>query len=145
MQIRSTAVLAGLAAIGIVFLVFTAPGRVGELGSVVRQAMSDGDVLRPPVPFSTGWSVILGWLMGAVGFAAAWVALAFKRPSLGLLLPLPVGAIAAISIPDSQQLGSGLIALVLVAGFVTNRDTGGEQFLDLGVVETGEREVIPRV
>jgi hypothetical protein len=50
-----------------------------------------------------------------VGFAAAWVAIVIKKPSIGLLLPLPVAAIAGISVPDSDQVASGLVVLVLFA------------------------------
>src|SRR2546421_674263 len=69
----------------------------------------------PPVELTAGWQAILGWLLGIVGFAAAWVAVVVKKPSFGLLLPLPVAAIAGISVPDSDQVASGLAVLVLFA------------------------------
>src|SRR5439155_1048132 len=80
-----------------------------------REAAAWGAVLRPPVELTAGWQAILGWLLGIVGFAAAWVAIVIKKPSFGLLLPLPVAAIAGISVPDSHQVASGLVVLVLFA------------------------------
>jgi len=94
------------------------PSGLGEVASVRRlaaQAAASGDVLRPPVELTAGWQAILGWLMGIVGFAAAWVAVVVKKPSIGLLLPLPVAAIAGISVPEADQVASGLVVLVLFA------------------------------
>lgn len=107
-------IVAGLFAIGLVML---APsfGAVARLRSVVVGAAQSGDVLRPPVEFVAGWKAILGWLMGALGFAAAWVAIGLDRPSLALLIPLPMAAFAGISVPDVAQVPSGIAVLVLFA------------------------------
>ncbi|HLF41419.1 MAG TPA: hypothetical protein VI854_08095, partial [Acidimicrobiia bacterium] len=108
-------VVGGLFAIG---LLMVTPSGLGEVASVRRlaaQAAASGDVLRPPVELTAGWQAILGWLMGIVGFAAAWVAVVVKKPSIGLLLPLPVAAIAGISVPEADQVASGLVVLVLFA------------------------------
>ena len=70
-------------------------------------------MLRPPVEFDPGWHAILGWVMAAVGFAAAWLGLEVRRPAMGLVAALPVVGLGAISLPESQQLATGLVALVL--------------------------------
>jgi hypothetical protein len=105
----------GLLVIGPLLVVPSGPDNVIHVWTVVRHATAAGSVLRPPVPFATGWQAILGWLLGTTGFVAAWVAVALRRPALGLLLPLPVAAVAGISVPSSQQGASGIAVLVLFA------------------------------
>ncbi len=107
------AIIGGLFAIGLLMVVPAGPGQVAAVRKLAAQAAASGDVLRPPVELTAGWQAILGWLMGIVGFAAAWLALVVKRPSLGLLLPLPVAAVAGISVPEADQVASGLVVLVL--------------------------------
>jgi hypothetical protein len=108
-------IIGGLFGIGLLMVVPSGLGNVASVGRLASQASSSGDVLRPPVALTAGWQAILGWLLGIVGFAAAWVAIVIKKPSIGLLLPLPVAAIAGISVPDSDQVASGLVVLVLFA------------------------------
>ncbi|MDQ1514689.1 MAG: hypothetical protein QOE80_519 [Actinomycetota bacterium] len=108
-------IVGGLFGIGLLMVVPSGLGNVASVGRLASQASSSGDVLRPPVELTAGWQAILGWLLGIVGFAAAWVAIVVKKPSIGLLLPLPVAAIAGISVPDSDQVASGLVVLVLFA------------------------------
>jgi hypothetical protein len=108
-------IVGGLFGIGLLMVVPSGLGSVASVGRLASQASSSGDVLRPPVELTAGWQAILGWLLGIVGFAAAWVAIVVKKPSIGLLLPLPVAAIAGISVPDSDQVASGLVVLVLFA------------------------------
>lgn len=123
------------AAIFFIGVILTIPaGSVEDvlsLGPFVRDAVSSGDVLRPPVPFELGWRAIVGWLMGGLGFSAAWIAIQLKRPSLGLLCPLPIVAIGAISVPEDAKIVSGLLALLLFAiglGVLSGVELGeGEQ------------------
>ncbi len=111
----NAAVIIGLFSIGLLMVVPAGLGNVASVRKLAAQAAASGDVLRPPVELTAGWQAILGWLMGIVGFAAAWVALVVKKPAIGLLLPLPVAAIAGISVPESDQVASGLVTLVLFA------------------------------
>lgn len=110
------AALVGIFVIGLV-LALSAGGvsAVVGVGALAREAATSGSVLRPPVEFTAGWRAISGWLMGAMGFSAAWVTLELKRPALGLLLPLPLVVIGAISVPDSAKTVSGLVAAGLFA------------------------------
>lgn len=111
----NAAIVGGLFAVGLLMVVPTGLGNVAAVRKLAAQAAASGDVLRPPVELTAGWQAILGWLMGIVGFAAAWVAVVVRRPSIGLLLPLPMAAIAGISVPESDQVASGLAVLVLFA------------------------------
>jgi hypothetical protein len=113
--VSNAVIIGGLFGIGLLMVVPSGLGNVASVGRLASQASSSGDVLRPPVELTAGWQAILGWLLGIVGFAAAWVAIVVKKPSFGLLLPLPVAAIAGISVPDSDQVASGLTVLVLFA------------------------------
>ena len=100
-----------------------------DLGAFVRRSVTSGDVLRPPVPFDLGWRAIVGWLMGGLGFAGAWVAIELRRPSLGILSSLPVVMIAAISVPGNAKIVSGLIAFAMFAvglGLLSGVDITGD-------------------
>lgn len=108
-------IIGGLFAVGLLMVVPSGLGNVAAVRKLAAQAAASGDVLRPPVELTAGWQAILGWLMGIVGFAATWVAVVVRRPSIGLLLPLPMAAIAGISVPESDQVASGLVVLVLFA------------------------------
>jgi hypothetical protein len=105
----------GIFAIGLVMVIPTGIDNVARAGSLAREAAASGDVLRPPVPFTAGWHAIVGWLMGIVGFASMWLAVVLRKSSLALLVPLPVAAISAISVPDNAQVPSGIVVLVLFA------------------------------
>ncbi|MDQ1373312.1 MAG: hypothetical protein QOJ09_650, partial [Actinomycetota bacterium] len=113
--VSNAIVFAGLFLIGIVMVIPSGVGNITSVTSLALDAARTGDVLRPPVPFTVGWQAVIGWLMGCVGFVAAWVALSLRRPSLSLLLPLPIAAIAAISVPKSDQVASGIAVLALFA------------------------------
>lgn len=106
--------MAGLFMIGVLMLLPDV-GAMVSVSEKVGQAAGEADLLRPPVPFDLGWHAVVGWIMGIVGFAAAWTAVVVQARSIGLLLPLPIAAVAGISVPDSQQVASGAVVLVLLA------------------------------
>jgi hypothetical protein len=121
--------IVGLFVIGALMVVPGGPSDAGRVASLARDAARAADLLRPPVQFDPGWHAIVGWLMAIIGFAAGWLALAVKRPSIALLLPLPFAAFAGISVPDNQQVGSGLAVLVLFAiglGLLSSEQSVGD-------------------
>jgi len=123
------AVIAGLFGIGVLML-FPDVGSMFKLQKIVSTASHAGNVLRPPVPFIDGWKPILGWLMAIVGFTAAWLAVVVGMRSVALLIPLPIAALAGISVPDDQQVASGLAVLVLFAiglGILSSEQAGDEE------------------
>lgn len=107
--------VAALLTIGLVMVLSTGIGNLVDLAGNLKSAASSGDILRPPVPYDPGWRAILGWIMGGLGFAAAWAAIVVRRPAVGVLIPLFIVGFAAISVPKDQQLASGLIAIALFA------------------------------
>jgi len=111
--LANLSIVVGVFAIGLLLIVVSGVDYVGSLRSQISSAVSDGNVLRPPVPLRPGWQAIIGWLLGVVGFGAAWLAVALRKPSLGLMLPLPVAAVAAISVPEEAQIPSGIVGFVL--------------------------------
>jgi transglutaminase-like putative cysteine protease len=119
-------VAVGIFVIGALMLVPTGVGNIGSLSKLVKEANTQGDLTRPPVPFIEGWHAVLGWLMAVVGFSAAWVALAFRKPALALVVPVPFAALGGISVPKDQQVASGIAVLVLfVVGLVLLSSSSG--------------------
>ena len=102
----------GLFGIGLLLI---GPGNIAQAGSLASAAAGEGDLTRPPLPFTPGWRAISSWLMGMVGFGSVWLGVVVHKRSLALLVPLPFAAIAGISVPDSQQVASGVAVLVLFA------------------------------
>ncbi|HUR48172.1 MAG TPA: transglutaminaseTgpA domain-containing protein [Acidimicrobiales bacterium] len=113
--ITTVLILVGLFVIGLLMVVPSGIGNIGGIRTLAAEAAASRAVLRPPVGLTPGWQAIIGWLMGVVGFVATWLAVVVKAPSFGLLAPLPFAAIACISVPESQQVGSGIVVLVLFA------------------------------
>ncbi len=102
----------GLFAIGLLLI---GPANIANAGELASAAAGEGDLTRPPLPFTPGWRAISSWLMGMIGFATIWLGVVVHKRSLALLVPLPFAAIAGISVPDSQQVASGVVVLVLFA------------------------------
>lgn len=116
----------GIFGIGALMIVPTGVGNLGSLAGLVKEANIQGDLQRPPVPFIEGWHAVLGWLMAVIGFAAAWVAIAFRKPALALVVPVPFAALGGISVPKDQQVASGIVVLVLfVFGLVLLSSSSG--------------------
>lgn len=107
-------ILLGLVLLGPLML-FPDASAMFKVTSLVRAARESASLFVPPVDFDPGWQAVVGWLMGIVGFTAAWVGLVLRWRALALLVPLPVAAIAAISVPESAAVVSGLVVLVLFA------------------------------
>ncbi|HZN15130.1 MAG TPA: transglutaminaseTgpA domain-containing protein [Acidimicrobiales bacterium] len=107
--------LLGLFGIGVLMVIPNGLANVTSIGSLASSAARSGNVLRPPVSLNPGWQAIIGWLMGVVGFGAAWLAVSVDRAPVALLAPLPIAAIAGISVPSTAQIASGIVVLVLFA------------------------------
>ena len=127
-------VLVGLVAVGVLpALAFGGVDQVGHLPQLVAKSATQSRILRPPIDLTTGFTALLTWIMAAVGFAATWCAIVLKKPSIGVLLPLPVAGIAAISLPKDQQVVSGLILMLFfgisLAVLAGAREATGEQGL----------------
>ena len=109
-------VLAGIFLIGVATAVFADGIHVlPDIGRLTTKALAQVRLVRPPIGLSGGFGALLGWLMAGTGFAAMWVTLVVRRPVLGLLVPLPIAAVTAISIPRHAQLASGLLLFASVA------------------------------
>lgn len=84
----------------------------GDLPQAVRDAIESGRLLRPPVPFDSGWIPILTVVFALLGFGAVWVSTALGRARLGMAVPLPVLALTALTQPEDGQFIAGLCAFV---------------------------------
>ena len=121
-------IAAGLFAIGLLCLLPNA-GDMVHVTERIREATKASSILRPPVEFDPGWKAVVGWLMGIVGFVAAWTAIEVRWRSASLLLPIPLAAIAGISVPEGAQVASGIVVLVLFAiglGLISSEQAGGD-------------------
>lgn len=84
----------------------------GALPQAVRDAIESGRLLRPPVPFDSGWIPILTVVFALLGFGAGWVSTALGRARLGMAVPLPVLALTALTQPEDGQFIAGLCAFL---------------------------------
>src|SRR4051812_18309126 len=110
--------------VGAVALVPTREGPTGVF-SMMSHAVNTGRLLRPPVPFDAGWRPIITVVFMVVGFGAGWIALALRRPQIGLLLPVPILLLTAISQPaEGEFLGSvvGFMPILLALGVLFGGD-----------------------
>lgn len=130
-----TQVLAPLLVLGCAAL-SVLPASPGELPRLVREAVDAGRLLRPPVPFDPGWRPVLTLVIAFVAFGAAWVGTAGRKPVLGVVIPIPLIALTAITQPEKEQVLAGIFAfLPILAGFgVLYGAAGGSRSTD-GVLQ----------
>ncbi|MEN3273446.1 MAG: hypothetical protein V7636_2207, partial [Actinomycetota bacterium] len=113
--ITNVLLVAGVVGIGLALVATTAPNEVFNVGRLIAQARAKGSLARPPVSYEPGWQVLVGWVSAMLAVTCTWMAVVVRRPAFGIVAPLPIAAIAGISVPDSQQVASGIIALALFA------------------------------
>ncbi|HUR49808.1 MAG TPA: transglutaminase domain-containing protein [Acidimicrobiales bacterium] len=106
-------IVGGIVGTGLVLLLPAGIDNLTRLAAIVSEAKGAAEVLRPPAEFLPGWRLLMGVIMASIGFAAGWVGIEYRRPALGLLIPLPAIAYAAISVPEAAKVASGIAAAVL--------------------------------
>ncbi len=112
--VANLTIILGITAVGIVLVLPEGLDNITKLSTILKEAAAARSVLRPPAEFLPGFQLIVGWLMACVGFAAGWVGIEMRKPVIGMIVPLPLIAMGAISVPDNSKLGAGLAALVLM-------------------------------
>ena len=100
---------------GVVLLAATDLSALTKITKLVGDAVKNARLRRPPAPFDEGWRALLPWTVGMIGYAAAWVGAVGRKPAVGLLIPIPVIAFAAIAQPAEAQISSGIVAFVTFA------------------------------
>ncbi|MHB8510307.1 MAG: DUF3488 and transglutaminase-like domain-containing protein [Candidatus Dormibacteria bacterium] len=141
-------VIGGLVVIGILpALAVGGFGAAGQLGNLIGHATAQAHVVRPPITLTAGFAALLGWIMAAVGFSAVWAAIVLRAPAIGMLLPLPVAAVAAISLPKGEQVIDGLILVGLFGiglGVLSgDRSATGEAGLPIGYEVRRAAKAVP--
>jgi hypothetical protein len=110
-------------------------GATFQLGSLITHATAQAHLVRPPISLTPGFAALLGWIAAGVGFSAVWAAIVLRAPSIGMLIPLPVAAVAAISVPKGEQVIDGVVMVALFGiglGILSgDRQSTGEKGLPL--------------
>jgi hypothetical protein len=86
----------------------------GTVPQLVRQAISNGGLAHPPVPFDPGWRFLLVALVGITAAAGVSLAAGFGKPRLAIMLPLPLVLAGALNQPKGHELIGGGVALALM-------------------------------
>ncbi|HEV7679635.1 MAG TPA: transglutaminase-like domain-containing protein [Candidatus Dormibacteraeota bacterium] len=116
-------------------LVMPSTAGSATIPSLVRDALHAGGILQPPVPFDPGWRLLLVVLFAGICSAAASLALSADRPMLGVALPAPLIAVAALVQPAGAELLSVggsvvLLAAALVAAYGADLSRASSLTLD---------------
>jgi hypothetical protein len=96
--------------IGIVGLALNGGFADGGLTGSIKKAVAEARLRRPPAAFDPGWGALVPWTLGLLSFSAAWIGSVGRKPAMGVLIPIPVIAFAAIAQPSELQIISGILA-----------------------------------
>lgn len=102
----------------VIAVVASSGGTISGLPTLLREAIDGGRSFRPPVPFDPGWRFLIVAIVGMLSFAASMVAVVMERARLGVALPVPLIALAAISQPDGSAFVAALSAFVPMLGAI---------------------------
>jgi hypothetical protein len=104
-------------------------GVTGTVPSLVHQAISNGGLGKPPIPFDPGWRFLLVALIGMLAAGGVSLACATAKPRLAIAVPLPLIVAAALDQPPHRQLLGGVIAcatLLLALSLSRGAELAGE-------------------
>lgn len=101
------------AAFGALLVIPDAGGGGANLPSLVLEALRNGGIAQPPIPFDPGWRFILVVVIAALSAGASALAIGLDRPKLGIVVPLPVVFGAVLIQPQKTVVLSTVVALVL--------------------------------
>ncbi|MGH2808315.1 MAG: transglutaminase domain-containing protein, partial [Actinomycetota bacterium] len=82
----------------------------------VLEAIRAGGLSQPPAPFDPGWRFLIVVLCVVLGAGATSLALATRRPKIGVAIPVPIVVGAAILQPPSSAVLASIVATVLLIG-----------------------------
>jgi hypothetical protein len=117
-------------------------GSPGDIRRLVQDAVDAARLLQIPIPFDPGWRPLLVVIFGLLAYGSARIGTAMGRPMLGVMLPVPLIALAAMSQPTSAQITAGVFAtLPLLAAFGVLFGVGEGQ----GIRELGRSFELTRV
>ncbi len=103
------------ALLGAVLTIGQATGQgTASLPSLVVEAVRQGGILQPPVPFDPGWRFIVAVVLCALGGGVAAMGLTLNRPKLAALLPVPLAMAGELIQPQSTTVVTTMIAAVML-------------------------------
>lgn len=93
-----------------------AGGGSANLPSLIVEAVRQGGLTQPPVPFDPGWRFVLVVLFAAVTAAGMALAVNAARPRLAVMVPMPVVLGTALIQPEGSEVVASVVAMVLMVG-----------------------------
>ena len=91
-----------------------ARGGTATVPALIVEAVRQGGLSQPPVPFDPGWRFILLVVFAMLSAWAASLAMGTNRPKLGVLVPVPLAGLAALLQPPDVEVVASVVAAVLV-------------------------------
>jgi len=89
-------------------------GGDGSLPTLVNQALHEGGLRNPPVPFDPGWRFLLVFLFASLAALATTVATATNRPKLAVGVPATVVVLGTVLQSKGGQLAPIVGAVILL-------------------------------
>jgi hypothetical protein len=86
----------------------------GGLTYQISQAVNNGGLLQPPVPFEPGWRFILVFIFALLTAGGAALGITLRRPRLGVSLAVPVTMAAVLTQPGSSEVANVVVALLFL-------------------------------
>lgn len=92
------------------FLGLAVTGGLSGFVEQIKEAVTEARLRRPPAAFDPGWGGIVPWTCALMSFSAAWIGSVGRKAAVGVLIPIPIIAFAAIAQPAELQIISGIVA-----------------------------------
>ena len=102
------------AVVGAALVAPSATGGSASVPALIVEAIRQGGLSQPPVPFDPGWRFLLLLAFALLAAAAAAVGVGDDRPKLAVLVPIPLAVGAALVQPPDSEITTSIVAAVLL-------------------------------
>jgi transglutaminase-like putative cysteine protease len=107
-------VVPAAAVVGGILVAPYAKGGTANLPSLIREALTNGGLRQPPIPFDPGWRFLVLVLFAILVSAASAAAVSTAKPRLAVLFPIPITIGAGLLHPAGSELLNSSIGIVLL-------------------------------